>query len=74
MTTLRVTTVGDGLGVVLPPEVLDRLQVVDGAEVKLFETPNGIILQRLDAEGSAQVELAARVMQEDQTVLRKLAE
>jgi antitoxin component of MazEF toxin-antitoxin module len=74
MTTLRFTPVGDGLGLVFPADVLEHLQAADGVEVKLIETPDGAILQRVGQDVAAQLEIAKRVMSEDKEVLRKLAE
>ncbi|TWT37257.1 hypothetical protein KOR34_22040 [Posidoniimonas corsicana] len=74
MTTLRFTTIGDGLGLVLPPEVLERLQAFDGAEVQLIDTPNGALIQRVDADTAEQIEVAKEVMERRRDALRRLAE
>jgi putative addiction module antidote len=74
MTTTQVTTFGNSFGIVLPPEVLDRLKVVSGDKVQLIETPNGVELQRVDEELAQQLATFDRVMQEDDEALRRLAE
>lgn len=37
MTTVKVLRSGDGLGVVLPPEVVERLALHDGDELSVTE-------------------------------------
>jgi putative addiction module antidote len=73
MTTVKVTTVGNSAGIVLPREVLDRLRVGKGDVLYVLETPNGIELTAYNPEVAAQMEAAERVMREDRDVLRKLA-
>ena len=74
MTTLKVTTVGNSAGVVLPREVLERLRVAKGDVLYVVETPNGIELTAYNLEFAAQMEFAERIMREDRDLLRKLAE
>ena len=73
-TTLKITTVGNSVGVVLPREVLERLHVEKGDSLYIVETPNGIELTPYDPEFAEQLEAAKRVMREDRDALRKLAE
>jgi putative addiction module antidote len=74
MTKLKVTTVGNSAGVVLPKEILERLRIEKGDVLYVLETPNGIELVPYDPEFARQLEAAERVMREDRDVLRKLAE
>ncbi|HEX3532458.1 MAG TPA: AbrB/MazE/SpoVT family DNA-binding domain-containing protein [Thermoanaerobaculia bacterium] len=74
MTTLKLTTVGNSTGVVLPNEILQRLRVEKGDTLYVVETPNGIELSPYNPDFAAQMEVAERVMREDRDVLRKLAE
>lgn len=74
MATVKITTVGNSAGIVLPREILDRLRVGKGDVLYVLETPNGIELTPYNAEFAAQLEAAERVMREDRDVLRKLAE
>ena len=71
--TLKITTVGNSAGVVLPKELLERLRVEKGDTLYVLETPRGIELTPYDPEFAAQMEVAERVMREDRNVLRKLA-
>jgi putative addiction module antidote len=72
--TLKLTTVGNSTGVVLPKEILQRLRVDRGDILYVIETPTGIELTPYNPEFAAQIEVAERVMREDRDVLRKLAE
>ena len=73
-TSLKVTTVGNSTGVVLPKEILERLHVSKGDRLYVLETPNGIELVPYDPDFADQMDIAERVMREDRNVLRKLAE
>lgn len=71
---LRITTIGNSAGVILPKELLARLRVGKGDELHALETPDGIRLTVYDPELAAQMEVAEEVMREDRDVLRKLAQ
>ncbi|HEX7182406.1 MAG TPA: AbrB/MazE/SpoVT family DNA-binding domain-containing protein [Thermoanaerobaculia bacterium] len=74
MVTLKLITVGNSTGVVLPREILQRLRVEKGDTLYVLETPNGIELMPYNPEFAAQMEAAERVMREDRDILKKLAE
>ncbi len=73
MKVLKVTTVGNSIGVILPKEILERLRVGKGDSLYVVETKNGIQLTAFDPEFAEQVETAERVMREDRDTLKKLA-
>ena len=72
--TLKVTTVGNSSGVVLPREILQHLRVEKGDTLYVLQTTNGIELTPYDPELARQMEVAEQVMREDRDVLKKLAE
>ena len=74
MTKVKLTTIGNSTGVVLPKDVLKRLHVERGDTLFLQETADGIALTPFDPEVARQLDEAERVMREDRDVLRKLAE
>jgi putative addiction module antidote len=74
MLALKLTSVGDSIGIVLPKEILKRLRVDKGNTLYVLETPNGIEFTPCNPESAAQIEAAERVMREDRDVLKKLAE
>ena len=72
MTVVKLTTVGNSTGIVLPKELLQRLRVQKGDQLFVVETPNGIELTPYDPEVAAQLDAAEQVMREDRDVLKKL--
>ncbi len=71
---LKVTTIGNSTGVILPKEILEKLRVSKGDTLFAIETSQGIELTPYNPEVAEQMELAERVMREDRDALRKLAE
>jgi putative addiction module antidote len=71
---LKITTVGNSAGVILPKELLSRLRLEKGDELYALETPGGITLSVYDPELARQMEVAEKVMREDRNVLHKLAQ
>jgi putative addiction module antidote len=71
---LKITTIGNSVGVVLPKELLAKLRVEKGDSLFVTELADGIKLASYDPEFAAQMAVAERVMREDRDVLRKLAQ
>lgn len=74
MTTLKLTTIGNSTGVILPRELLDKLRVKRGDSLCVVETPDGIQLTPYNPDFAVQMDAAERVMRQDRDVLRKLGE
>ena len=74
MTKLKLTTVGNSTGLVLPKEILQRLRIEKGDVLYVLETPNGIELTPYDPDFGGQIETAERVMRDDRDVLKKLGQ
>lgn len=72
--SLKITTVGNSAGIVLPREILERLRVEKGDTLYALETPNGIELTPYDPQFAEQMEIAKSVMRDNRDLLRKLAE
>jgi len=72
--TLKLTSIGNSTGLILPREVLRQLRVDKGDMLHVVETARGIELTPYDPEFAAQMEVAEQIMREDRDVLRKLAE
>jgi len=70
---VKVTTVGNSAGVVLPKEVLAKLRVRKGDTLYLSETPDGVELSPYDPDFDREIETARRVMRRYRNALRKLA-
>ena len=71
---LKITTVGNSAGIVLPKELMARLRLEKGDALYATELPDGIKLSPFDPQLADQMEVAEKVMHEDRNVLRKLAE
>jgi putative addiction module antidote len=71
---LKVTTVGNSAGLILPKELLARLRLEKGDTLYATELPDGIKLSPFDPKLARKMEVAERIMREDRDVLRKLAE
>lgn len=70
---LKITTVGNSAGVVLPKELLARLRVDKGDSLYVTELPDGIKLMPYDPAFEQQMEVAERIMRERRSLLRELA-
>lgn len=73
-TTLKITSIGNSAGIILPKEILEKLRVSKGDTLTVVETPDGIGLTPFDEKVARQMEVAARVMRENRNMLRKLAQ
>ncbi len=71
---LKVTTIGNSVGIVLPKEILARLRVEKGDSLYATETPDGIELRAFDEEFADDMEMAEKIMRDNRDLLRKLAE
>ncbi len=74
MTQLKVTTVGNSIGVVLPKEALVKLRVRKGDTLYAVETSNGIELSACNPEIAGQMDAAETIMRDNRDALKKLAE
>lgn len=74
MNELRLVPMDDGIGVVLPPEVLEGLGAREGDILHAMMTPDGLRVTAGDTVFQAQMVVARRVMHEQRGVLRRLAE
>jgi putative addiction module antidote len=70
---LKITSIGNSAGIVLPKEVLARLRVGPGDEVFVSEAPGGIRLSATDPGFAGKMAVAERIMCEDRDILRELA-
>lgn len=74
MTSLKIRQVGNSLGVVLPKDLLAKLNVKDGDSLFLVETPDGSLkLTPYDPEFDAQMRAGREGMNEYRNALRELA-
>jgi putative addiction module antidote len=73
MYALKLTQIGNSLGVVLPKELLARLNVDKGEVLFVTESPEGYRLTPHDPTFETQMDAARRIMKKRRAVLRQLA-
>lgn len=74
MSALKLTQIGNSVGVILPKEVLARMKLGKGDAVYLTDAANdGITLTPYNPEFEAQMTEARRIMKKRREVLRELA-
>lgn len=74
MATAKIISVGNSAGIILPKEILARMNVEKGDTLYIVEGPQGIRLIPYDQEFASQMEAAREVMRENRDVLQRLAE
>jgi putative addiction module antidote len=73
MTALKLTQIGNSVGVILPKEVLARLKLEKGDTVFVTDAVDGIRLTPYSPEFESQMTSARDVMKKRRQVLRELA-
>jgi len=70
---LKLTAIGNSLGVILPKEALARLRVAKGDTVYITEAPDGYRLTPFDPAFEEQMQAARKIMKKRRSALRELA-
>lgn len=70
---LKLRKIGNSVGVILPAEVLDALQVREGASLTLLPNDKGYQLTVEDEEFEEQMRIARSLMSRYQKTMRELA-
>ncbi len=73
MSMMKLTQIGNSVGMILPKELLARLGVSKGDTLYTIDEPDGVRLTTADPEFQSQMDAARRVMRERRAVLRELA-
>jgi putative addiction module antidote len=74
MFELKLTKIGDSLGVILPKEILAKLRLNFGDKIFVAETPGGIELTPYDLDFVKQMDIVESIVKENRNVLKKLAD
>ena len=72
--TLKVRRIGNSLGVVLPKDVLAKLNVGEGDALAVSETPGGVALTAADGDTADLMRMAEEIMRKRRRVLKALAQ
>lgn len=73
MSALKLTQIGNSLGVILPKELLARLKVEKGDTLFWTEAANGVTLTPYDPDLEAQLKLGREFMHEYRDTFHQLA-
>ena len=73
MFALKLTQIGNSVGVILPKEMLARLKVEKGSSVFITETPSGYVLTPYDPALAEQIEAGREFMQDYRDTFNQLA-
>ena len=73
MLALKLTSIGNSVGLILPKELLAKLGVGRGDTLFAVETEEGIRLTTTDPSFQTHMDVARQVMKKRRAVLRKLA-
>ncbi len=73
MHTLKLTQIGNSIGVILPKEVIARLKVEKGDSLFISETPGGYALTPYDPAIDEQLQAGRDFMREYRDTFHQLA-
>lgn len=70
---LKITRIGNSLGVILPKEVAAALKMTQGDTIILSQAPGGVRLTPYDPEIAHQLEAGRKIAKQYRDTLRALA-
>lgn len=73
MHALKLTQIGNSIGLILPKEVLARLKLEKGDTIYVTESPDGYRITPHDPQFEAQMKAARKIMKRRRSVLHELA-
>lgn len=73
MHTLKLTQIGNSIGVILPKEMLSRMKVGKGEQLFVTETPDGYAITPYDPAVEEEIQLGLEFMSEYRETFRALA-
>ena len=73
MHSLKITQIGNSLGLILPREVLARLKLGKGDMVHITESPSGLVVTPYDPALEEQLRLGREFMRDYRASFRQLA-
>lgn len=73
MSALKLTQIGNSVGVILPKETLARLKLVKGDTVFLTDAPHGVTLTPYDPALEEQLKLGREFMHDYRDTFHQLA-
>lgn len=73
VTKLKVTQIGNSLGVVLPKELVAEMGLAKGDELFATRARDGLMVTKSDPDFEAQMRAARQIMRDYRNTLRELA-
>ena len=73
MAVLKLTSVGNSTGIVIPKEMLERLKVSEGDELFAIETPIGYVLITHEPDLKEEIRLGREFMSKYRETFKALA-
>jgi len=73
MHNLKITQIGNSLGLILPKEMLARLKLEKGDTVHITESPGGLVVTPFDPALDEQLRLGREFMREYRDTFHQLA-
>ncbi len=73
-TAVKITQIGNSVGIVLPKEILAELNVQKGDSLYLVKSSEGFTMTAYESDFAAKIDMLEEVMRENRDVLRRLAE
>lgn len=73
MLKVKVTSIGNSMGIVLPKKVLTKLKAEKGDELYLVDSPEGLTLTPYQQDFDTQMKAVEKVMKKYRNALHELA-
>lgn len=73
MATLKLRAIGNSVGVVLPKELLARLNLAEGDSLQVVESQDGLLLTVVPQETESQLDLGREMMRKYRETFAALA-
>lgn len=73
MLKVKVTAIGNSMGILLPKEALGKMKVAKGDTLYLVEGPEGYTLTPYQDDFGSQIKIAEKVMKKYRNALHELA-
>ena len=73
MIKVKLTSIGNSMGIVLPKEALTKLKIGKGETLYLVDSPEGFLLTPYQQNFEKQMEAAEKVMNKYRNALHELA-
>jgi putative addiction module antidote len=73
MLKVKVTSIGNSMGIILPKEALTKLKIGKGETLYLVDSPEGFMLTPYEQNFEQQMDAAEKVMKKYRNALHELA-